>query len=562
MKHFTPVLTLVAMLLTAASFLYAASPGSPQPADEKSSHNALSLLELKQLADSTYFRSDRRDAAEPLYLELMRRGRDLSSPDDEKIMAAAYSNYATFLIFERNNPTLAYPLLKQSLALLEKYRDDGLCIISTYTNLSHIYANFNDTAKALDYLVQGFNNTLRTRSPERAGYIYAQLLYMAWDFGSPAGIRDVTDRFKSDSRLRDGRLYDYNIALTGALEEYGREHYSEAAEILKAATPLIDAEYDRNIYRAMTMLMAADSYIRADMLQQARECIDAAIADMNGYNEMNGREFLNKVSARYYRAIGHPEIAREFQVRTLMLRDSLYSARNLTTISDLEQELLSTQFTTQLHESRLEQELLRLRSTRLQWVLAVIISAAAIIIILLIFLGNRRRKLTEARYALLIERLTSQNQPVASSPAAESAEMNGSQQEHKTTQTDTDQPSPEVFDRINQFLEQSEMAYEPGFSIDTLAAQLDLTVKQVSRAINCFAGKNFNLHLADFRIRKACNILLDNSISPRPTIEYVAEKVGYKSRSYFSRTFKTVTGLTTTEFIKQSDKHLHTNTLH
>ena len=103
-------------------------------------------------------------------------------------------------------------------------------------------------------------------------------------------------------------------------------------------------------------------------------------------------------------------------------------------------------------------------------------------------------------------------------------------------------------------MENNKEIYEPGFSIEQMSEILGLTVRQISKAINCRASKNFSIFLSEYRIREACRILLEDQSGVRPTIEQVAERVGYRSRSHFSRTFKTVTGLTTTEFLRQKSQ--------
>ncbi len=519
----------------------------------------LSLLELKQMADSIYFRSDHRDNAELLYKQLMKRATGNLSASDEKIMAAAYSNYATFLIFERNNPILAYPLLKRSLSLLDKYKSDGLCVISTYTNLSHIYANFNDTIKALNYLVLGFDNTLRTKKPERAGYIYAQLLYMAWDFGRLDSIQRQIKVFGNDRRLFKGRLYEYNIELSKAVNEYSAGSYAEASERLVNSVEILDPEYDIGVYKAMTLLMAADASLHAGDKESARSLIIRAEKDLGNYEEFNGREFLNKIRAEYYRATGNNAMAREYEIRSLLMRDSLYNARNMTSIADLEQNLLTTRYNEELTKSHFEQEILSERSKRQRVLLIVLSISSAIIITLLIFLSHRKRKLTETRYRLLLEKLGNpKTEPEITVGDQNSGNRDASGDIINRQGTDThaeDDNLKDIYRRVTDFFSTRDEIYDCNFNIDEMSRLMNVSVKHISKAVNMYYGKNFSLCLADYRIKKACHILCDSGSATRPKIEYVAELVGYRSRSHFSRTFKAVTELTTSEFIKKSQKH-------
>lgn len=511
------------------------------------------VLQLKQWADSIYYRTNLntypRTVAEPIYKLLMQRGTHDLSPDEEKVMAAGYSNYSTFLIFERNNPVQAYPLLKRSLEIMEKYKDDGLLVVGAFTNMAHIYANFNDTVKAIEHLKTGFDYALGSSTPERAGYIYAQLLLMAWEFDRLPEIRETMRRFRTEKSLHDGQLYEYNLELTNGIEAYMAGRYDEAIRSIEHAGTHINASYDPEIYISMTLLMAAEAALRAQKTQLGGELIDSAAYHLGGYHELNGRYFLDRIQAQYYRQTGQPEKAKECEIRTLVMRDSLYNARNMTMISDLEQDLITSRYNTELRESQLQQEVLREKNSRQLALILVMGIASLIIITLLLFLLYKRRKLNECRYDLIVKDIKdtppttpeTTTLPEAATPA--------------TSAKDDDGTLLELYGKIQAYMASSPAIYSPGFSIDDLSDALQIPSKQLSRAVNLHAGKNFSLFLSDYRIREACRILLNADPDNRPTIEAVAEKVGYRSRSHFSRTFKSVTGLTTTDFLRQTQRH-------
>lgn len=504
----------------------------------------MTLLELKQWADSTYFRSNDRLDAEPIYKEVLARAVRPMSEEDEKLMAAAYSNYATLLIFERNNPMQAYPMLKRSLELAEKYRDKGFSLIGAYTNMSHIYANFNDTVKAMNYLQEGFDTARRSSKPERSGYIYAQLLLMAWDFDKTDDVIVTMEAFKNDRRLSKGQLYRYNLELTHAIEDFRTGKFTDATQRLKTAAGMVDAEYDHDMYVSMTLLMAAEAAIKGGDTTEARALIDKAAALMQGYEDFNGKVFLNKVLSEYYRLIGDYNAAEAYDMRSLVLRDSLYSARNMTAISDLEQDMITSRYNTELKEAELQQQILREKNARQRSLLLVLSLSSAVIITLLLFLTYKRRKLTECRYDLFLKNVDLPRKE-------EFIENSASDVPSEESESDS-RSLAETFDKVRDFLSHRREVFDPAFSIDMMSELSGIPIRIISRAINRHAGKNFSLFVGDYRIREACRILIEADPSGRPTIEAVAEKVGYRSRSHFSRTFKAVTGLTTTEFIRQS----------
>ena len=111
-----------------------------------------------------------------------------------------------------------------------------------------------------------------------------------------------------------------------------------------------------------------------------------------------------------------------------------------------------------------------------------------------------------------------------------------------------------TFERIRQIMAENREIYNPDFTINTLSHISGIHSRRLSQAINSFTGKSFSTFVGEYRIAEACRQLTAPGI--RPTIAAVAENVGYKSRTHFSTVFKAVTGMTTTEFIRQANRSL------
>ncbi len=71
----------------------------------------------------------------------------------------------------------------------------------------------------------------------------------------------------------------------------------------------------------------------------------------------------------------------------------------------------------------------------------------------------------------------------------------------------------------------------------------------MSQVINDLIGTNFPSLLNSHRINEACRRLLDVKNYGGLTIEAIAESLGYKSRSNFSKNFKKHTGLNPKEYV-------------
>lgn len=519
----------------------------------------MTVRELKTLADSLQFKARNEEninRAEVLYQEAISRDPDSLNDDERKALAAAYSNYSTIFIFERNNPIMAYPLLKKALALSDKYRDEGFSLVGAYTNMSHIFANFNDKERALDYLREGFERCISSREPLRAGAIYAQLVYMAWSFGLLDDIGDDIAIFKKTAVLKGSPSYAYNIEITKAAEAYVKGDYKRAQTILENAMQLTDTELDPEIYRSMTALMAAQSALKGGDAESCLTLINTAEKDMRGYVEFNANDFLNRMKGDYYSHIGREDLARECRYRSLALRDSLYGASNLGIIADMEQDIITTRYDSKLREAYREKEVLAEDNARKDTILIIVSIAATIIIFLLLMVIYKGRELRKYRRHLFRRNLDYIRDTAI--PADSAAIQNAGETSDSHPASEVNAPEDpellEVFSKVKEFFAGNREIYDTGFTIDHMSEMSGLSVRSISNAINRCAGKNFSSYLADVRISEACRILLSNEGRTRPTIEAVAEMVGYKSRVHFSRTFKSVTGLTPSEFMRQSSQ--------
>ncbi len=120
---------------------------------------------------------------------------------------------------------------------------------------------------------------------------------------------------------------------------------------------------------------------------------------------------------------------------------------------------------------------------------------------------------------------------------------------------EADEESAMLFPRILKVMENDNAIYGLGFGIDNLANILHVPQRSVSKAINVCGGINFHQFLNGYRIREACR-LMQNTDPTSTTVEYIAETVGFKSRTSFASLFKKTIGLTPSEYWKMSHKGL------
>lgn len=96
----------------------------------------------------------------------------------------------------------------------------------------------------------------------------------------------------------------------------------------------------------------------------------------------------------------------------------------------------------------------------------------------------------------------------------------------------------------------SENYYLPNITNDRLAELCGISTVYFRKSFEVICGVSPIRYLHNFRIRKAKDLLL----SDYGSISQVAESVGYNSLYHFSKMFKVYTGLSPTQYVKESRK--------
>lgn len=104
---------------------------------------------------------------------------------------------------------------------------------------------------------------------------------------------------------------------------------------------------------------------------------------------------------------------------------------------------------------------------------------------------------------------------------------------------------------LKDFMIKNEPYMDSSLTIQDLAEQVKMPVKELSALINLYMDKHFFDFINEYRIEKAKEILKDPSQKDLTILE-ILYQVGFNSKSSFSTSFKKYTGKTPTEFRKNS----------
>lgn len=106
-----------------------------------------------------------------------------------------------------------------------------------------------------------------------------------------------------------------------------------------------------------------------------------------------------------------------------------------------------------------------------------------------------------------------------------------------------------LLSRIEKVMEEPEIFCKPDFSLKMLADLTQSNTNYVSQTVNETFRKNFQSYLNEHRIREACRLMADPE-NRRYSIETIAVMAGFKSKSSFNDTFKRITGVPPSVYLK------------
>lgn len=103
--------------------------------------------------------------------------------------------------------------------------------------------------------------------------------------------------------------------------------------------------------------------------------------------------------------------------------------------------------------------------------------------------------------------------------------------------------------RLEEYMQHEKPYLETDLTIETLAKRLHISRHFLTQILNERLGKNFYLHVNDYRINEAKQRLLEPD-NAHLTILAIAYESGFNSKSTFNTVFKKITNMTPSQFRK------------
>ena len=251
-----------------------------------------------------------------------------------------------------------------------------------------------------------------------------------------------------------------------------------------------------------------------------------------------------------YNAMGNHQQASTFEYKYLKARDEFIKKSNA-------EKLEKARFLDEMRRVNDQVAVIdqkRERAHQLSLMMSVIAAIILLALVLLVRSYLKQRNYIRHLYEKNVQLLAT-SEVIPQSTVVGSVEPNELHDESapKYQGTTLDQESKErLFARIKQVMDDIHIICQPDFSLQSLADLVSSNYKYVSQVVNEYYGKSFKQVLNEQRVREACRQLNDTEQFGHLTIEAIAANLGFNSRSNFTVTFKRITGISPSVFLKMA----------
>ena len=491
-----------------------------------------SLKELNSRGWQSIRNNDLDSAAAFYAISISRYSESLPRDEMERV-GLALVNTGYIWLFIRNNPEQAYPFLNNALSIGRSH-DLPAVKIGAGENLAKIYADYNNYPRAVSLYSEALNEAVARHLDWGVTMTFIDLLSLSATNGRIGDIGPeiaTVAAYPFDEAAPMGG-YCHHIALAAQQMLSGR--FDLAARMLEEASPLLDPQYDTERYQANHRFLTGFAHMKAGDSSRGIASLKEArsMAALHGLPDI--MQTVCETLGNAYMAADMPDSAHITRYDALRIRDSLFNTGKYDVIKDLESEAVLSNMRKEITDSRAREE-------KSRTVVTLVSAGAAVALLLLALLLFNNRRLKASNRELFVKNM----ELVAVRDVARTERRERPPRSHR------EELEP-VLEKVSETIYPSPEVFSPDFSLGRLSEITGIKTQLISQAIAELTGKNLSALVAERRINRACRLLADPESAGRLTVESIAESVGYKSRTHFSNIFKTHTGLTPTEFIRQA----------
>ena len=493
------------------------------------------------------------DSAMVCYSIVANRAQDNNLESKEMYQIARALNnlgyiYATYYYdFQK-----AYENLNKSMELSKLYGFDNnlaysyLNMASIFDNRNRLFANDALSTEALDNTKLAFDFAVKAKEWNVAVTSIYNMLEMIHNKADFELIAPDLVRFKNLQLTDSVEMWQCTRMFCKATEAFQAGQYQQALnyyEKMLGEAQKITTNRQQCVIKAMQQKAAVLAVMRH--YEEAISClreVEHIALDHSMQSELIDNY---RAMAQVYDAMGNQKMAEQLDYKFLKARDEFIKKSHAEMVE-------KSRFLDEMRRVNDQVAQIQAKHERAHQLLLMMTLIAVIILIAMVLLvrsnikqRNYIRHLYEKNVQLLDVKVT------AEQPASHSIDKQ--EDSAPKYQSQLDQESKDrLFERIKDVMNDIAIICKPDFSLQQLAIQVGSNYKYVSQVVNERYGKSFKQVLNEQRVLEACRILNDPNQSAHLTIEAIAANLGFNSRSNFTVTFKRITGISPSKFLKMA----------
>jgi AraC-like DNA-binding protein/Flp pilus assembly protein TadD len=502
--------------------------------------SSFSHLSTQQLYDTAgwYYSRNSADTALACYGLLINTPVDEHDTNTQRTVVDALYKSA-FLYYIMSDYRNAYASLIDGLALCEQYHFSSE-EWKIYANLGVIYLLFNKLDMAEQYYSKALNICKKVEKEEDGKYagILNNLGVIYLNSGEPDTafyyINKSLQIFKEQndrnlcSILKSMAIFYQRTGVHDSAYHYYKQSLNEARK-----NSAVDEEAD-NLTGLGTLFFNAGQADSAMFYTN----LSNVIAKENKFLDIQAENYLTL--SKIEETKGRNKAALEHFKTYAEMRDSIFNTKIFGDINQIQHQHEVTK-TNRLIEQHVMDKQIRERAIRYQKIIIFIILSILLLMggmLLVVIL--QRRKLNNSYKALVEKNL-------------KIIEIQETAFEQKSVKypkiIPADNAEQKLLDKILTVMEAPAVICDSDFTLDKLTVLAQSNHTYVSHIFNTVLNKNFRSFLNSYRIREAQRLLSELD-TIKFTIESVAYQVGFKSPSAFRTTFKEITGVSPSFYLK------------
>ena len=451
----------------------------------------------------------------------------------------------------------SYENLNRAIQLSEEYGFDDIAsyaymnLASTMNGRNDLFGDDSFSTEVFENTKLAFNKAVQAKEWNVAVTCLFNALAMMNENDDIHSIKSELDRFERLQSIDSIEMWQCTRMFCEGVQAYYAGQYQQALDYYVK----MEHEAHRlltNRQQCILMAMNQQSVVFAAM-HRYQDAI-AILKKIERIAQETGLE-SDLIDAYHsmvdvYNAMGNHQQASTFEYKYLKARDEFIKKSNA-------EKLEKARFLDEMRRVNDQVAVIdqkRERAHQLSLMMSVIAAIILLALVLLVRSYLKQRNYIRHLYEKNVQLLAT-SEVIPQSTVVGSVEPNELHDESapKYQGTTLDQESKErLFARIKQVMDDIHIICQPDFSLQSLADLVSSNYKYVSQVVNEYYGKSFKQVLNEQRVREACRQLNDTEQFGHLTIEAIAANLGFNSRSNFTVTFKRITGISPSVFLKMA----------